>query len=86
MITDNQKHRSRLSIDVAPEFKRKIKVAAIQKDLSMRDYVVTILQQAITDEENKSLSSENSAWLQLSRQTFARDWNSEEDSVYDNLL
>ncbi|MBI3961873.1 MAG: hypothetical protein HY335_03895 [Deinococcus sp.] len=34
-------------IDVTPELRRRIKIAAAKRDLSVRDYVVAILERAV---------------------------------------
>src|SRR3972149_1354866 len=39
--------RSRLIVDVSPELRRRIKIAAAKRDISVRDYVVDILEQTV---------------------------------------
>lgn len=51
MITQNQPSRPRLIIDISPELRRRIKIAAAQRDLSIREYVEQILEQAVPSEE-----------------------------------
>ena len=51
MITQNQPSRPRLIIDISPELRRRIKIAAAQKDLSIREYIEQILEQAVPPEE-----------------------------------
>jgi hypothetical protein len=46
--------RPRLMIDISPELRRRIKIAAAQKDLSIREYVEDILDQAVPPEEEAS--------------------------------
>lgn len=46
MVTSHER-RARLSIDVDPELRRRIKIAAAEQDLSVRDFVERILRQAI---------------------------------------
>ena len=36
--------RPRLTLDVTPELRRRIRIAAAEEDLSVRDYVVGILE------------------------------------------
>jgi plasmid stability protein len=43
--------RPRLMIDIDPELRRRIKIAAAQKDLSIREYVEDILDQAVPTED-----------------------------------
>lgn len=84
-MTHTHSQRARLSIDVEPELRRKIKMAATERDMSIRDYVIAILQQAIAEDEQQEALTEGSAWGQLSASAFARDWASEADAVYDQL-
>ncbi|HEY6239354.1 MAG TPA: hypothetical protein VIW78_00795, partial [Burkholderiales bacterium] len=44
--------RPRLMIDISPELRRRIKIAAVQKDLSIREYVEDILDQAVPTENS----------------------------------
>ena len=46
--------RSRLMIDLSPELRRRIKVAAARRDLSVREYVARILEDVVPAEENAS--------------------------------
>ena len=43
--------RTRLMIDISPELRRRIKIAAAQKDLSIREYVEDILDQTVPPED-----------------------------------
>ncbi|HZU66803.1 MAG TPA: hypothetical protein VFA09_05960 [Ktedonobacteraceae bacterium] len=47
----HQSKRPRLMIDISPELRRRIKIAAAQKDLSIRAYVEDILEQAVPEVE-----------------------------------
>ena len=84
MERGDQSIRARLSTDVEPELRRQIKVAAATRDLSVREYVLRILRQALAMEATDS-RDETGAWSRLSAAAFARDWESEEDSVYDDI-
>jgi hypothetical protein len=42
--------RSRITIDVSPELRKRIKLAAAQNDLSISEYLGSILEQAVPDE------------------------------------
>jgi plasmid stability protein len=68
----------RLSIDVDPDLRRRIKIAAASHDQSIRDYVESLLREALAGE-----SEDERGWSALSARSFARDWESKEDSVYD---
>jgi hypothetical protein len=47
---DKAKKRSRITIDISPELRRRIKMAALQNDLPIGEYVGRILEQAVPDE------------------------------------
>ena len=44
--------RSRITIDVSPEMRRRIKLAAAQNDLSISEYLGRILDEAVPQEVN----------------------------------
>ncbi len=44
--------RSRITIDISPELRRRIKLAALQHDLSIGEYVGDILEETVPKEEN----------------------------------
>ncbi len=77
-------HRS-LSIEVGPELRRKIEVAAAKQELPLRDYIIEVLDRATAESVDPDASVDNEVWAKLSARSFARDWASDEDSVYDQL-
>ena len=85
MASDSKVRRARLWIDVEPELRRKIMVAAAERESSIRDYVVAILQRALAEEERGEGRNESAAWTRLATRSFAREWGSDEDRVYDEL-
>jgi predicted metal-dependent RNase len=48
----NTMKRSRITIDISPELRRRIKVAASQRDLSISEYLGRILEENVPDEIN----------------------------------
>jgi hypothetical protein len=46
------KKRTRLIVDIVPELRRRIKVAAAENDLSIQEYVGRILEQSVPPERN----------------------------------
>src|SRR5258706_14418706 len=44
--------RTRITIDVSPELRRRIKMAATQNDLSISEYLGRILDEAVPEEDN----------------------------------
>ena len=61
--------RPRLMIDISPELRRRIKIAAAQKDVSIREYVEDILEQAVPSEE---VSKEKRQPRPVSRESLER--------------
>jgi predicted DNA binding CopG/RHH family protein len=51
---DNAKKRSRITIDLSPDLRRRIKMAALQNDLPIGEYVGRILDQNVPTEVNTS--------------------------------
>jgi hypothetical protein len=45
--------RPRLMIDISPELRRRIKIAAARQDLSIREYVEDILDQAVPSQKRE---------------------------------
>jgi len=46
----NTMKRSRITIDISPELRRRIKVAASQRDLSISEYLGSILEESVPEE------------------------------------
>lgn len=70
--------KPRLSIEVDPDLRRRLKIAAAQHDVTIRDYVLTAVERALDAEDREG-------WTRLSEPSFAREWNAEGDEVYDRL-
>lgn len=45
--------RTRLVVDVSPELRRRVKMAAADRDVSVREYVVSILEGAVPEEKSE---------------------------------
>ena len=54
----NTMKRSRITIDISPELRRRIKIAALQNDSSISEYVGDILEKIVPDEANVILEEE----------------------------
>lgn len=46
------KERTRITIDISPELRRRIRLVASQADISISEYVENILEKAVPDEIN----------------------------------
>ncbi len=74
-----------LSIEVGLELRRKIEVAAAKQELPLRDYIIEVLDRATAESVEPDGPTASEVWAKLSARSFARDWASEENSVYDQL-
>lgn len=81
MKTGEKGRRVRLSLEVEPELHRRVKIAATRRDMTIKDYVVGLLEEASEVGEDELAAPVS----RMSLSTFARDWESEEDSAYDRL-
>src|SRR5690349_8780687 len=85
MATERRSRRDRLSIEVEPELRRSIEEAAAERGQSIREYVVDALRRALAADDLDD-RAETAQWAQLAARSFARDWDSAEDEVYDQHL
>jgi len=73
--------RPRITIDVSPELRRRIRVAASQNDLSISEYVGKILNEAVpvetstTQQERQPITLEAIERLQAIREQILQDRN-----------
>jgi len=58
--------RVRLSIEVEPELRRRIKVVAARKDVTVRDFIQRALERALEEDEKAQIEDERRAWSRLS--------------------
>ncbi len=50
MASSKEKERTRITIDVSPELRQRIKISAFHRNLSISEYLSNILEQAVPDE------------------------------------
>lgn len=72
--------RVRLTADVEPELRRRVKIAAVREDRSVSEWVANAIRRELEREEQ-----ERDPFSRLSVPAFSRDWDSDEDRVYDEL-
>lgn len=72
--------RVRLSADVDAELRRQVRIAAASSDRSVSEWIEAAVRHELEREEDQTASVSRA-----SAPAFARDWDSEEDSVYDKL-
>jgi len=81
-----QKHRdwNQLTLEIEPDFYRRIEAAASGQGLPVQHYIVVFLREAFSNGAELQAVVANE-WSRLSVPVFARDWDSEADSIYDEL-
>lgn len=72
--------RVRITADVDAELRRRVKIAAVRADRSVSDWVELALARELERE-----AREKAAVSRASVPAFARDWESEDDAVYDDI-
>ena len=76
--------RARLSIDVSPDARRRIRIAAARRDLSIRAYVVEAVQARLRED----LGEDAEGVLTLTAAAdpvLAELWDNRRDGAYDDL-
>ena len=76
--------RPRLSVDVLPEVRRRLRLAAAKRDVTVRQYVL----EAIEERLQEDLGDDNEETVALTGKTdpvLADLWDNVKDSAYDRL-
>lgn len=76
--------RPRISIDIQPELRRRLRLAAAKHDRTVQQYVL----EAIEERLREDLGDANEAMLALSAKTdpvLAELWDNKKDAEYDRL-
>ena len=81
---ESSSKRPRISVDVLPEVRRRLRLAAAKRDLTVRQYVL----EAIEERLREDLGEEDEGMLTLTGkadQVLAELWDNPKDSAYDRL-
>jgi hypothetical protein len=76
--------RPRISIDVRPDLRRRLRLAAAKRDLSLRQYVLDAIEERI----EKDLGAPGNEEYALSERTdpvLSELWKNRRDAQYDDL-
>lgn len=85
-MTITTEKRTRLTIDVSPEVKRRLRLAAARRDISMRQYVLEVLEQRLTEDLPSLIGEEGLLALTAEADpVLAELWDNDKDAVYDHL-
>lgn len=77
--------RPRISLDVDPEVRRRVRLAAAKRDVSVRQYIVDALQERLRED----LGEEGDRLVALTAKAdpvLAALWNNDKDAAYDRFL
>jgi len=76
--------RPRISLDVQPDVRRRLRLAAAKRDLTVREYVL----EAIEERLREDLGDDSEAMLTLTAKAdpvLAELWDNRKDAEYDRL-
>ena len=76
--------RPRISVDVPPEVRRRLRLAAAKRDLTVRQYVLEAIEEQLREE----LGEDSEGVLTLTAKAdpvLAELWDNRKDSEYDRL-
>ena len=76
--------RPRISVDVLPEVRRRLRLAAAKRDLTVRQYVLDAIEERLWED----LGDDSEGALALTAKTdpvLAELWDNRRDSAYDRL-
>lgn len=70
--------RPRISVDLSPAVRRRLRVVAARRDLSLQEYVRRAIERQLAEDAPAALRAEDDPVL-------AELWSNEADAVYDEL-
>ena len=81
-----QQKRARLSIDLSLAARRRIRMAAAKRDLSIRQYVLEAVQERVKEDLGEEVARENLlALTAYADPVLAELWDNPKDAAYDRL-
>jgi len=81
-----QPKRARLSIDLSLEARRRIRLAAAKRDLSIRQYVLQAVQEQMKEDLDNEGARENLLAITAHADAVLADlWDNPKDAAYDRL-
>ena len=78
--------RTRLTVDLSAELKRRLRLVAAQRDVSLREYVLLAIEGQLSEDWSELAQGEGP--LALTAQAdplLAELWDNEKDAAYDRL-
>lgn len=75
--------RPRISVDVMPEVRRRLRLAAAKRDVTVRQYVVEAIEERLREDVGEE--AELTALTAETDQVLAELWDNPRDAAYDRL-
>lgn len=78
--------RTRLTVDLSAELKRRLRLVAAQRDVSLREYVLLAIEERLSEDWDELATSD--APLALTAEAdpvLAELWDNPKDAAYDRL-
>jgi uncharacterized protein (DUF1778 family) len=79
-----QAKRPRISVDVMPDLRRRLRLAAAKRDLTVRQYVLDALEERLREDLGDE-DEDASALTRKADPVLAELWDNQRDSAYDHL-
>lgn len=83
-LTSSPAKRPRISIDVAPELRRRLRLAAAKRDLTLRQYVLDAIEERL-EEDLGAPGGEDAVLSENTDPVLADLWRNRRDAKYDEL-
>lgn len=78
--------RPRISVDVLPVVRRRLRLAAAKRDLSVQQYVIEAIEEQLREDLGEADDDEGAMTLTAkSDPVLAELWDNPKDSIYDRL-
>jgi len=77
--------RTRLTVDLSAELKRRLRLVAAQRDVSMRAYVLRAIEAQLSEDWAELAGDGLLALTARADPLLAELWDNEKDALYDNL-
>ena len=78
--------RTRLTVDLSAELKRRLRLVSARRDVSVREYVLQAIEQQL-EEDARELAEQEAIYAMTARDdpVLAELWGNEKDAAYDRL-
>lgn len=84
-MTAQARPLARLTIDVPASTRRRVRLAAAKRDLSMRDYVLEVLGERLREDLGDEDLTSGENLTEHSDPVLGRLWHNAADAVYDDM-